>query len=357
MRAAVDVTPLIGARTGIGEFVDGLVAALQQRHDIEVVPVAFSWRGRGEAGVAHLPIPARAVQRLWTHTNLFPVQRWVGQVDVVHGTNYVVGPPARAPRIVTVHDLATVKTPELCHRNTLVFPTLVRRAVNSGAFVQTDTQTVADEVTDWLGVEPARVRVVYPGVPSIGHGTPDGLDPRVINNPFVLTVGTEDPRKGLVRVARALTEMRSAVPGLHWVHAGGSGWGTEQLTDALSALRQSDRAAVVRLGRVTNDQRAWLLRHATVFLYPSVDEGFGFPPLEALSVGTPVVAQQLPVLQEVLGRLHDQSVHLVETEEPSTLTAAVMRAMSDSHRAEAITMYSWAQMAADQVQWYRDVQP
>jgi glycosyltransferase involved in cell wall biosynthesis len=372
MRAAVDVTPLLGARTGIGELVAGLVNALGERDDVEVVPVALTWRGRSQAGAAHRPIPARLVQSVWSRYDLLPIERWTGPVDVVHGTNYVVGPPSRdrtrlrhdrsvTPRIVTVHDLATLKTPELCHPATLVFPTLVERAVRSGAFVQTDTASVAGEVVEWLHISTDRVRAIHPGVPSLPTGEPTNLDLRVLDGPFVLSLGTEDPRKGLQRIASAVSAIRRVHPHMRWVHAGGSGWGTEALNEALSRLSIDDRAAVVRLGRVTDSQRAWLLRHADVFLYPSIDEGFGFPPLEALSVGTPVIAHHLPVLQEVLGGFDTNKVVLMDTSDADQLSATVLQAVEQQHFGDALmkditSRYSWSRMAARQVDWYRDVQ-
>jgi glycosyltransferase involved in cell wall biosynthesis len=360
MRAAVDVTPLLGARTGIGELVAGLVGALRERDDVEVVPIALTWRGRRGAGAHHRPIPARLIQGVWSRLDLFPITRWSGQVDVVHGTNYVVGPPSSgprpAPRIVTVHDLATVKTPELCHRDTLIFPHLVRRAVQSGAFVQTDTQTVADEVVDWLQIDRHRVRAIYPGVPTLGAGDVTGVDPRLSNRPFVLTLGTEEPRKGLLRVVSLLPSLLQARPDIVWAHAGGKGWGSDELTAALAQLAPEQRASVVRLGRVTDSQRAWLLRHAEVFLYPSLDEGFGFPPLEALSVGTSVVAHRLPVLREVLDAT---DAALVDTADPTVFLSAVLsRCRSERGLISGDTdklPYSWQAMAASQVQFYRDV--
>jgi glycosyltransferase involved in cell wall biosynthesis len=360
MRVAVDVTPLLGTRTGIGELVSGLVTALNDRDDVEVVPVALTWRGRQYAGAQHRPIPARLIQHLWARSDRLPMSRWTGSVDVVHGTNYVVGPPShrqsQAPRIVTVHDLATVKTPHLCHPDTLVFPRLVRRAVESGAFVQTDSHAVANEVVDWLHIDSSRVRAIQPGIPALPTGDFSGLDPRLATHPFVLTIGTEDPRKGLTRVADVMSALHRARPELLWVHAGGTGWGTNELNSALQGLNVADRAAVVRLGRVSDDQRAWLLRHAEVFLYPSIDEGFGFPPLEALSVGTPVVAHDLPVFHEILG---NTPAALVDTSDPELFVQSILAGPTIGAVADAIhsvSSYSWTEMASAQVSWYRDVQ-
>jgi len=360
MRAAVDVTPLLGTRAGIGVLVDGMVGALRARPDVEVVPFALTWRGRGCAGAVHRPIPARLVQQLWRRVELFPVTTWVGAVDVVHGTNYVVGPHSplrRTPRIVTVHDLAPVRTPELCDPATLVFPSLVRRAVRSGAFVQTDSEAVAVEVRDWLGLESTQVRAIHPGLTPLEVPDPEGLDLRLAGRPFVLTLGKEDPRKGLDVMAEAFDHLHTDHPDMVWVHAGSSAWGTGALDGAIAHMRPSARERAVRLGRVTAAQKAWLLCTAAVFAFPSIDEGFGFPPLEALSVGTPVVCSDLPVLREVVG----PAAAFVGVSNAQGLASA----LADALDAGAVTLradrvahassFRWDKSAEAQVRWYRDV--
>ena len=106
-------------------------------------------------------MPARPLHLAWRHLEQPPVEWFVGRADVVHGTNFVVPPTRRAARVVTVHDLTTVRFPEMCDEPTLRFPALIRRAVAQGAWVHTPSQYVADEVVAELGVDKTRV------VPSI----------------------------------------------------------------------------------------------------------------------------------------------------------------------------------------------
>jgi glycosyltransferase involved in cell wall biosynthesis len=358
MRVAVDVTPLLGARTGIGELVQGLVQALALRDDVELVPVAITWRGREQANATHRPIPARLVHELWQRTQLLPLTRWTGPVDVVHGTNYVVGPPdrKRTPRIVTVHDLASLHSPELVHPATRRFPDLVERAVHSGAFVQTDSDAIAHQVVEWLRCDPDRVRRVYPGIPQLGPATDEGLAAKLGTRPFILSIGTEEPRKGLTTILAAMPALLAEQPDLRWVHAGGAGWGTDALDAALSAAPPATQRSVHRLGRVSAGQRSWLLQASRVLVYPSIDEGFGFPPLEALSVGTPVVSSTAGSLPEVLGPKHAACApgdaeslarHILEA-----LQNADVASLRDQRRSVA-ARFSWTQMAADQCDWYQ----
>ncbi|MGH9102316.1 MAG: glycosyltransferase family 1 protein, partial [Acidimicrobiales bacterium] len=141
LRVALDATPLLGARTGVGEFCLGALRWLSRREDMDVGAFAVSWRRRrGVAGALPpsvrpllRPMPARPLHLAWRRGGLPPIEWFTGAVDVVHGTNFVVPPARHAARVVTVHDLTTLRYPELCHPATLGFPAQVRRAAAQGA--------------------------------------------------------------------------------------------------------------------------------------------------------------------------------------------------------------------------------
>src|SRR5262245_47107696 len=120
LRLALDGTPLLGVRTGIGQTVASLVDALAEADRVDLVVYAITLRGGGSpaamlpsgARAAARAIPARAVRACWEHADLPRVESWTGPVDVVHGTNFV-GPPARCPVLVSVHDLTFLTNPAL----------------------------------------------------------------------------------------------------------------------------------------------------------------------------------------------------------------------------------------------------
>ena len=134
---ALDATPLLGDRTGIGVAVSGLVAGLAERPDLSIVAYGLSarrWRLLRAAlppglRLARGPMPAGPLLAAWSRWDLPPVELWSGGVDVVHGTNFVVPPTRRAARVVTVHDLTVVRFPEMCDPPTLRYPALLRRAI------------------------------------------------------------------------------------------------------------------------------------------------------------------------------------------------------------------------------------
>ena len=121
LRVALDANPLVHQRTGIGQFTAQLLTLLASRDDIEACAYAITRRGRDTVAdlvppsvrAATSALPARVAHALWSHVSWPRVEHWTGEVDVVHATNFVA-PPARAPVVVTVHDLAFVTSPELC---------------------------------------------------------------------------------------------------------------------------------------------------------------------------------------------------------------------------------------------------
>lgn len=349
---AVDATPLLGTPTGVGTFVAGALAAMAERDDLDLSAYALSLRGRADladrlpAGVRPLtrPMPAGALLRVWERADVAPASWWTGRVDVVHGTNFVVPPAPRTGAVVTVHDLTPVRFPELAGPATAAFPTLVRRAVARGAWVHTPSSFVAGEVVDLLGVDPQRVVPVHHGVPQ----SEDAAGGPPVDGPYVLALGTIEPRKDLPALVRAFDAVAAVHADLSLVVAGPDGWGSDAFAAAVSAAVHGDR--IRRLGWVSARDKAALLRGASVYAYPSRYEGFGFPPLEAMAAGVPVVATTAGALPEVLG----DGALLVEPDDHDALAEAVKQVLADDAVRAAlvergrrrVAEFSWDRCAA-----------
>jgi glycosyltransferase involved in cell wall biosynthesis len=356
MRLAYDATALLGPRTGVGVFTAEVLARLAERPGLDVVAYGVTWRGRtGLAselppgvGLARRPMAARPLRLGWSRTDLPPIEWWTGAVDVVHGPNFVVPPSRRAAAVVTVHDLACVRFPELCTRDTLEYPGLIRRAIRRGATVHTVSQFVADEVVATFAIEPERVVVIPNGVvapdPHVdGRAdptTPTGLAP---GGRFVLALGTVEPRKDLPLLVRAFDLRAEHDPELRLVIAGPDGWGAAALTEAVSASHH--RSRIVRTGWVDDHRREALLREASVYAFPSRYEGFGLPPLEAMAKGTPVVATRVGALPEVLG---DAAV-FVAPQDAEALAAALGQVLDDEEY--TATLVARGRRQADHYSW------
>lgn len=339
-RVAVDLTSQLGPLTGVGVMARELVVRLAPRHDVALTAFAVTWRGRRglravvprEVAVIDRPMAARPLHAAWRRADHPLVDRWIGAHDVVWGPNFVV-PPTRAAAVVTVHDLTPVRYPALADEATLAFPAMIRRALGRGAWVHTPSEFVRAEVIDEFRADPDRVVAIHHGVGSTaaGAGDPARGRARAGGDRFVLAVGTVEPRKDLPSLVAAFDALAGDDADVRLVLAGADGWGAGALADAVAAARHRDR--VVRLGRVDEATRLDLLAAAAVYAYPSVYEGFGLPPVEAMAAGVPVVAGRAGAVPEVCRDAAD----LVEPGDVDGLAAALLRALDDpAHRAARV---------------------
>jgi glycosyltransferase involved in cell wall biosynthesis len=371
IRVAVDATPLLGHRTGVGVFCLGALQALSARPNLELRAFAVSWRRRSgianhlpaTVGSSHRPMPARPVHALWKHSQLPPIEWFTGAVDVVHGTNFEVPPSRRAARVCSVHDLTPLHHPEFCNRATLSYPHLIRRALRRGAWVHTDSEFVRAEVLEAFAADPQRVRVVHPGVPELPPVDPPALAqldqrwPVTAGRRLVLAVGTAEPRKDLPGLVGAFDQVAARHDDVALVLAGPPGWGEAALHEAIGRAAAAPR--IVQTGWVGDDTLAALMSRASLLAYPSRYEGFGFPPLQAMAAGVPVVATRAGSLPEVLG----DAACLVDVDDEAALVDAMLRLLEDAALRDRLTQagrqqaahYRWEGCGEGLEALYRDV--
>jgi glycosyltransferase involved in cell wall biosynthesis len=370
VRVALDATPLLGHPTGVGAFCQGALAALALRPGVDVRAYAVSWRRRrlieaklpDRVAARQRPMPARPLHALWARGDRPPLEWFIGATDVVHGTNFLVPPTSRAAAVVSVHDLTPLHHPELCDAATLAYPGLIRRALDRGAWVHTDSAFVAREVMEAFDAEPSRVRVVNPGIPDLAVAAdaeaaavlrrflPPGIER------YCLAIGTAEPRKDLPGLVRAFGAVAERQPDVALVLAGPPGWGEQALASAIAA--SGARQRIVRTGWVAPADLAVLLSRASVLAYPSLYEGFGLPPLQAMRAGVPVVATRAGSLPEVLG----DGALLVEVGDREGLAEALGICLDDQVERRRLiaagaawsARYSWERCGDELEALYRD---
>jgi len=366
---AIDVTPLLGARSGIGAAVAEIVVALRALEaGPDLVPYTLSIRARLHrdavpTNTRFVPIPARILLASWVRADAPRIDRWLRPAHVVHATNYLA-PPSRQPTIVSIYDCSFVRYPELCTPQVRAFEPAIRRAVARGATVHTGSEFVADEIEEIFGpgLRAAGRLVVIPlGIPSLGDGAqmPDAVAAALGEAPFIIAIGTLEPRKNFAHLVGAFGALAARHPAVRLVIAGHDGPARPEIEAGIARLPVGTRDRVVLAGPVSDAGRRALLENATLLAYPSIYEGFGFPVLEAMTAGVPVVAARAGSIPEVAG---DAALLFEPTNEPD-LADKMNRVMTDdATRSELIARgrdrvhaFSWDHTARALASCYRRV--
>jgi glycosyltransferase involved in cell wall biosynthesis len=350
MRVAIDAGPLVGNLTGIGRLTDELMRALQQQPGVSVAPYILSFRSALPPHTTRLPYPAALAHRSWSHSRWPSVKRWLGSADIVHGTNYVV-PPPRQPTVVSVHDTTPFTMASTVSSVARRFPTLIRRAIDQGAWVHTISENAATELRSILATD--RVVTVYPG-PVHGTALATAL-PVGVRTPFVLAIGTIEHRKNHARLVEAFARARHEVADLQLVLAGSAGSASAEVAVAMTRLGLGP-TDVVQTGFVDDGVRAALLRDAAALAFPSLDEGFGFPLLEAMSTSTPIVAANAGAIPEIAG----EAALLIDATNVDALASGLVTVCTDDAVRQRLigaghlrhSRFSWSQTATEMIALY-----
>ncbi len=308
-----------------------------------------------------VPIPARILLRSWVRAESPRIDRWLAPARVVHATNYLA-PPTRLAEIVSVYDCSFIRFPELCTPEVRAFDPVIRRAVARGATLHTGSEFVADEIEEIYGTglrAAGRLVVIPLGIPALGDASemPESVVATVGDAPFVVAIGTLEPRKNFAhlvgRVRRARGPPRRPAPR----HRGSRRPRPPRDRGRDRPAPRPARERVVLPGTVSDAGRRALLERATLLAYPSIYEGFGFPLLEAMSVGVPVVAARAGSIPEVAG----DAALLVEPTNEQALADEMDRVITDdTTRAELVARgrdrvhgFSWNHTARALASCYR----
>jgi glycosyltransferase involved in cell wall biosynthesis len=323
MRIVVDVSPLSRPRTGIGNYIRGMVAGLAEAAGGEHELVAFGpsgprGRGRIREALAGLevemrtPLAPHALRQAWSRSGKLAVERLVGRLDVFHFSDWMYPPQRAGLRATTVHDLVPLRFPDWVEPETLrMHEPKYEHAAQTCDRIFVNSRFTGGEVVELLGVPEERVVIAYPGIDPVFSPAGEAAD---LGGPYVLGVGTLEPRKNLPALLAAFALLRRAHPDLTLALAGLEGWEERPL----------EAEGVRLLGFVSNDDLARLYRGASAFAYPSRFEGFGIPVVEALASSTPAVVSSHPSLDEASG---DAALR-ADPDDPEAFAVALEQALA-----------------------------
>jgi glycosyltransferase involved in cell wall biosynthesis len=353
---AYDLTPVLLSPAGVGRYARDLLEALERRDDVAVERVVAS--RRRPSGVV-----GRIALGLARELVYYP--RALGRRARRLGANLVHCPAPAGPRVkrlpvvLTIHDVLAWRSPDLFTRaNALQHRFVVRPALERAARIVTGSDFTRRELMELFDLADERIAVTPWGLHDRFRPTepdPEWLEHRFgVAQPYVLTVATLEPRKNLGALLRAFERLRANFPTHTLVVAGGVGW---KVGGLLAELDQASER-LVHTGYVTDAELVRLYGGAACFVYPSLYEGFGFPPLEAMACGTPVVTSDGTSLPEVVG----DAALLVEPTDIDALATAIEDVLSSPQRAEDLRQrglararhFTWDACAAATVEVYRE---
>lgn len=379
MRVALDGQPLLTPLAGVGHYTRQLVHALARvgpsHHFYVMAPRPLRALTRRSVPLVEFPEPnvepiiagwwsslrARVERRLRRDPGMTRGADPPG--DIFHATNHMFPYKIRTARtVLTIYDVTLLLFPEWHPAGRLaLMGSALGPAARRADRIITASEFSRGDILKLLPVEPEQVVVIPGGIDPIFRLLPEAqvtadLAPLGLRaGEYLLFLGTIEPRKNLVRLLQAVQAAGPTIGPL--VLAGGRGWNNAAIRDAIGRLARDGR--VRDLGYVPDALRPALYAGARTFVYPSLYEGFGLPPLEAMACGTPVLTSNVSALPEVMG---DAALY-VDPEDVSALAAALTRLWEDESlradlRARGLArarQFSWDRTARLTIEVYRSL--
>lgn len=317
MRLLFNATALLSPLTGIGQYGFHLAGELLKTPGLETDFFYGSFWDKERIvtrppGIARLPPFVKKITPFYTQISRlyreyeFSQRTKAAKYDVYHEPNYL---PLRfsGPTVITVHDLSWIRYPETHPvERVSMMNRYFDKALRQASALITDAEFVRQEIIQTFGVRPEKITAIPLGVESIFRPRSEEETQTVlaahdlVHKNYFLTVGTLEPRKNLslaIRAYSALPEpIRKRFP---LVVVGMLGWHSAEIERLIAPLQRT--GYIRQLGYVSRSDLATIVAGATTLIYPSIYEGFGLPPLEAMASGTPVICSNVSTLPEVVG--------------------------------------------------------
>lgn len=343
MKIAIDISQIAYEGTGVGEYTREMVFyILGVDRENEYVLFGISLRRQkifkdyfrtvkylgGNVSLKIFPIPPTFGNFLWNKLHIVNIEKLIGKVDIFHSSDWIQ-PPAFAKKVTTVHDLIVYKYPQTSHPHIIEVQKRrlywVRRDCD---LVLADSLATKNDLVKILAFDPSKIEVVYPGVSNEYKPADDREIARVrqkygLTGDYILTVGTLEPRKNLQNALEAFEYflkhplITTRGKSIQLAIAGNLGWGEK--------IEQSKSVRV--LGYVEKKDLPGLYSGASVFLYPSLYEGFGLPVLEAMKCGCIVVTSERGSLKEVVG----EAAILIDPYDPKDISTKLVKFFVDKN--------------------------
>jgi len=373
VKVAIDYTTAVWPGAGINRYTASLVAALakldrQNEYTLfyggsrEVPKDSEHWEGMQDILISHpnftqVPTPLSLKMTLrWQRfaPRFWPLERFTGPVDLLHAPDFVA-PASRAPQVITVHDLSFLTVPECAEEGLRKYLTATMpRSVQRADHIIAVSQSTKSDLIRLLNVAEEKITVIYEGVDSRFHPTSLLKAQRervgLPDTPYILALSRLEPRKNFVRLIAAFGQLVAEGYPHALVFGGRRGWKYEPIIAAAAALNAKHGQRVYFLDHVNERDLPSVYAGAAACAYPSLYEGFGLPPLEALACGTPVLASNVSSLPEVLG----DAALLVAPEDVDAIANGLRQLLDDEGLRASLREKGLAR--AQQLSWQQSAQ-
>ncbi|MBI5302898.1 MAG: glycosyltransferase family 4 protein [Chloroflexi bacterium] len=354
MKIGLDITCTSGNRTGVGTYAANLVKSLllgfpqddftlyAYSRFVDIHGLSDLTALRTDASL-HVMRRSQTISAIrWNTLKLDPIEYQIGDVDLVHGLFHLVPKTRQAKKIVTIYDLTPFLFPETGRLiSNLYHRYLIRSSVNLADAIITISATVKNELNRILNVPKEKIHVAYPGVDEPSwedskHGN-EFLPSHGIHKPYVIFVGTIQPRKGIKTLLEAYSILRKNMSqSVQMVIVGSIGWKSKSIQETILRLQNTEELVHLS-GKDTHTVRQ-LIRHAKILVMSSLYEGFGIPIIEAMNSGCPVIASDIPVFREIV----QGAAILFPVENPTTLAETICSLLNDSQSVDRLRTRGYA---------------
>lgn len=389
MRIGLDYTSAATQGAGIGRYTRELVhalLALPSPHHYSFFYASPKRIDESEfriqnSEIKRLPVHDKWLMRLWHRLRIpLPVELVIGKVDLFHSPDFTLPPTLpHVPTLLTVHDLSFIRDPDSAWPSLRAFLNqAVPRSVKRASHVLADSLATKNDLIELFDTPADKITVLYSGVDARFAPIHDrALLDRVctkysIPQPFILSVGTLQPRKNYGRLIQAFAQLinephpstpfhsaQDAQRDLHLVIAGGKGWMLDDILNQVKAFGLENRVHFP--GFVDDADLPALYSAAELFVYVSLYEGFGLPLLEAMACGTPVIGSNTSSLPEVIGdaglQVDPRSVAAIAHALTTMLAPSDLRERSIAGGVDRARLFTWERAARELLAIYARFAP
>jgi len=370
MKIGIDISQLAFPGTGVGTYTKNLVENLlriDQENDYVLFYSSLRREIKGEelkiennnVKLKNYRFPPLFLEILWNRFHFLSIEKFTGQLDVFHTSDWLE-PPAKCPKVTTIHDLAIFKYPEAFsprggHNIVSNLKRKLEWVKKESRVIIAVSENTKNDVIEILGISPKRIKVIYEACDEIfmrkrsQKEIEEVKKKYKISGDYILGVGTLEPRKNLKRLFEAFSLLTESVP-VKLVVTGKVGWG-----ESIEKLKIKNEKLKI-LGYVPKEDLAPLYAGAQVFVYPSLYEGFGLPILEAMACGCPVVTSNISSMPEVAGK----AAILIDPKNIEDIALGIKKAIEKRDELiregfERVKNFSWEKNAKETLKIYKEI--